>query len=232
MGTWPRSPPPHPCGPRSLTGERGAERAPGGPACRLPPPWTPVLSRPPPPTPGTTSTCPTWSKSPASTSRAGGPTSAAACTTPTSWTTLQTSWSAPGLSGGEGCGGEGRPLHHTGQCAQKLAMKGQGVGGRHWSGPSRPSVIVPAPRAPKWAKGLRATRSGVWHSWPSQSWGSLKAAGVPLCLWPAPPPPSADSAHPCECTRTTGSEPQSGFFPSGTEDPRGSKAEPGKLGVS
>lgn len=65
-----------------------------------------------PPTPtGTTSICPTWSASPASTSRAGGRTSAAVSTTPTSWTTSQTSWSGPGQGregkGGGGCASEG-----------------------------------------------------------------------------------------------------------------------------
>ncbi|KAK2092190.1 hypothetical protein P7K49_028718 [Saguinus oedipus] len=61
---------------------------------RLPGPPRPHV--PPVPTPGTTSICPTWSGSPASTSRAGGQTSAAAFTMPTSWTTSLTSWSGPG----------------------------------------------------------------------------------------------------------------------------------------
>lgn len=46
------------------------------------------------PPPGTISTCPTWSASPASISRAGGLTRGGASTMPTSWTTLLTSWSA------------------------------------------------------------------------------------------------------------------------------------------
>lgn len=49
---------------------------------------------------GTTSTCPTWRRSPASTSRAGGRTSAAGCITPTSWTRLRTSWSVRVGEGG------------------------------------------------------------------------------------------------------------------------------------
>jgi hypothetical protein len=112
VGAWPRSPPRHPCGPRSLTGEPGGTGALRGPAHCLPSsgglsparlPGHPVLSLPPAPTPGTTSICPTWSTNPASTSRAGGLTNAVACTMPTSWTTSQTSWSGPGR-GWEGNG--------------------------------------------------------------------------------------------------------------------------------
>lgn len=45
MGTWPQSPPLHPCGPRSLTGKPGGREGPGR-ACLLPP----ILSGSGPPT--------------------------------------------------------------------------------------------------------------------------------------------------------------------------------------
>lgn len=53
----------------------------------LPGPYTSTsLNLPPHPTPGTTFTCPTWSASPASTSRVGGLTRDDASTMQTSWT--------------------------------------------------------------------------------------------------------------------------------------------------
>lgn len=53
-----------------------------------------------PPLAGTTSTCHTLRRSPASISRAGGRTSAADCIMPTSWTRLRISWSVRAGEGG------------------------------------------------------------------------------------------------------------------------------------
>lgn len=49
--------------------------------------------------------------------------------------------------------------------AQQLAVKAWGMGEKYcWRGPSSTYVPVPALRSQKWAKGLRATQSGVWDS--------------------------------------------------------------------
>ena len=80
-----------------------------------------------PPLAGTTSTCRTSRRSPASISRAGGRTSAADCIMPTSWTRLRTSWSVRAGEGGRQLGAWGWHEAHPGSLCISAACHKAGT---------------------------------------------------------------------------------------------------------
>lgn len=200
VGTWPPCPPPHPCGPRSLTGEPGAWRVLRGPACRLlssrglalPPPGAPGLNPAPPPTQELLpSALPGAQALHLHQELVAGPAPPP----------LQRQRHGPhrrqagqGQAGGAGYFGGASPGLGASPCGTQGSLPGSSPwGGREAGGedcgnsPGRTSVPVPAPMSQEWAEGPRATSSGVWESWPVLSCCSLESAGQSLSLRPALP---------------------------------------------
>ena len=202
MGTWPRSPPPHPCGPRSLTGEPGGTEVPERP-CPLPaillwsvpclPAWVPSPQSPTCSHPRNYFHLPYLERKPCIYIKSWWPDQRRRLYNANIMDHIADKLvrARPRVGGKWQRGHASEGLTQPGHCpclikglsAQQITM---GIEEGLQNGPSRSCAPV-LPPIPGAVQGPRASRSGVYESRPIQSWVSLEMSGQSLSLSPLPP---------------------------------------------